>query len=52
MMIEEMYTQGPPSIAAPVEARRGAPPEDVRGSLSQRPWGLALSGSGIRNATC
>ncbi|MDX9663656.1 patatin-like phospholipase family protein [Pseudomonas sp. P5_152] len=31
--------------------RRAQLPEEVRATLSKRPWGLALSGGGIRSAT-
>lgn len=51
MTVTKMDAQGPLDIAAHVEVRRDALPEDVRGSLSPRPWGLALSGGGIRSAT-
>lgn len=51
MRTDKTDTQGPPGIGDRVNARRGVLPEEVRLSLSQRPWGLALSGGGIRSAT-
>ncbi|VVP05605.1 hypothetical protein PS838_03052 [Pseudomonas fluorescens] len=38
-------------LKALYEARREQFPEDVQKTLSDRPWGLALSGGGIRSAT-
>ncbi|MNO47320.1 Patatin-like phospholipase [compost metagenome] len=40
-----------PTIAKHYSDRRQALPEEVRATLSTRPWGLALSGGGVRSAT-
>lgn len=44
-------TQPPPDLKSLYQTRREKLPADVQASLSPRPWGLALSGGGIRSAT-
>ncbi|WP_268800779.1 patatin-like phospholipase domain-containing protein [Pseudomonas huanghezhanensis] len=44
-------TTPPSDLKFLFEERRKKLPPDVRASLSARPWGLALSGGGIRSAT-
>ncbi|MDB5821039.1 MAG: hypothetical protein JWQ11_4679, partial [Rhizobacter sp.] len=51
-----MATDTPPATPVPnlcthIAERRSALPEAERLDLSERPWGLALSGGGIRSAT-
>jgi len=51
MVSEQPAAATAPDIATHVAARRGSLPPELASSLSQRPWGLALSGGGIRSAT-
>jgi hypothetical protein len=44
-------SQAVPTMAEHCEARRNCFPENIRKTFSTRPWGIALSGGGIRSAT-
>lgn len=44
-------SQAAPAMAEHCKARRNCFPEDIKQTFSTRPWGIALSGGGIRSAT-
>ena len=51
MVTEPPAGQAAPGIGVHIATRRSRLPEEQGLELSERPWGLALSGGGIRSAT-